>query len=154
MERDVLFIVVARQDVDSGDVGPTLVALNELIKSPQSARRWRERVDLMFEGYNQSREELFEMPVVRSFVQRLDEHFPYWLFFLSKAHFGLQCVLLCFLPPFLTAEAKARIFPEALGKLLGDRWFPAMNYVCSFVGMTEMEIERMTERVIEYVRAG
>ena len=154
MDPDFLHIVVARQDVLAGDTRSTLEALNSLIRSPAQALQWRERVDIAFDGYNETKEELFEMVEVRNFVYQLDEQFPFWFFFLSKAHFGLQCVMLCFLPPFLTPEAKAEIFPERIGRLLEDRWFPAMNHVCAYVGMSEREIEQMTDRVIEYMRAG
>lgn len=154
MDPDFLHVVVSKQDVLSGDTRSTLDVLKSLIRSPAHARQWRERVDIMFDGYNETREELFEIVEVRNFVYQLDEQFPFWFFFLSKAHFGLQCIMLCFLPPFLKPEAKAEIFPERVGRLLEDRWFPAMNHICEFVGMSEPEIEQMTDRVIEYVRAG
>ena len=47
---------------------------------------------------------------VSNFVCELDQQFPFWLFFLSKRHRGLQCLLFCFLPPFLTEAGRARSF--------------------------------------------
>lgn len=154
MEPDLLYIVVSKQDVLSGNTLSTIEVLKTLTRSPEDALRWRERVEIAFDGYNDSQWELFEIPEIRDFVYQLDEAFPFWLFFLSKARFGLQCIMLCFLPPFLKPEAKAEIFPEKIGRLLEDRWLPAMNHVCDFVGMNEKEIEQMTDRVIEYIRAG
>lgn len=154
MGPDLLQVVVSKQDVLSGNTQPTAEILRALLHSPEQALRWRERVDIAFDGYNETRWELFEIPEVRDFVFQLDEEFPFWLFFLSKAHLGLQCIMLCFLPPFLKPEAKARIFPERVGRLLEERWFPAMNEVCQFVCMSEQEIEQMTDRVVEYIRAG
>lgn len=154
MEPDLLYVVVSKQDVLSGNTQSTLDALKALTRSPEDALMWRERVDIAFDGYNDTQWELFEIPEIRNFVYELDEAFPFWLFFLSKARFGLQCIMLCFLPPFLKTEAKAEIFPERIGRLLEDRWLPAMNHVCEFVGMNEKEIEQMTDRVIEYIRAG
>lgn len=124
-----------------------------MIRTPEDALKWRERVDINFDGYNESRWELFEVSEVRDFVDKLDEHFPYWLFFLAKSHFGLQCVMLCFLPPFLTPEGKASTFPERINMLLENRWFPAMNHICNYVGMSEIEIMKMTDRVVDYLRA-
>lgn len=154
MDPDFLNIVVAKRDVLAGDTRSTLDALSSLIRSPADALQWRERVDIAFDGYNDTHWELFEIEEVRNFVLKLDEQFPFWLFFLSKAHFGLQCIMLCLLPPFLKPEAKAEIFSDRIGQLLEDRWFPAMNHVATFVGMSEREIEQMTDRVIEYIRAG
>jgi hypothetical protein len=153
IDPDFLYIVVDRQDVMAGNTRPTLDVLKSLIRSPAYARQWHERVDIAFDGYNETKEELFEIVDVRNFVYQLDEQFPFWFFFLSKSHFGLQCIMLCFLPPFLTPEAEAEIFPERIGRLLENRWFPAMNHVCKFIGMSELEIEQMTNRVIEYIWA-
>lgn len=153
MDNQCLFIVVPRVDIESCTIGPTLDALSVLVRSPQDAANWRERVDILFEGFDDSPAELFEIESVRRFVQMLDDQFPYWLYFLSKAHLGLQCILLCLLPPFLTEEAKARYFPDAIGSLLLDRWFPAMNYICAYVSMDEKEIEALSRRSMDYFRA-
>lgn len=154
MEPDFLYVVVSKDDVLSGNVQPTLEVLKSLTRSPENVLKWRERVDIAFDGYNETQWELFEIPEVRNFVHKLDEGFPFWLFFLSKATFGLKCILLCFMPPFLKPEARAHIFPERISQLLTDRWFPAMNQVCEYVGMSEREIEQITDRVVEYIRTG
>jgi hypothetical protein len=86
-----------------------------LTESPKTARHFAESVDIAFHGYDDIALELFEMPEVRSFVAKLDEKFPYWFFFLSKHNLGLQCVLLCFLPPSLTETARAEVFPALIG---------------------------------------
>ena len=98
--------------------------------------------------------ELFEIPEVREFVYALDEQFPYWLFFLDKSALGLQCLAHCFLPPFLTAEARQRIHREQLAELLSKRWFPAMNQVCEWVGFSEAQIETLTNRSVDYLFNG
>jgi hypothetical protein len=113
-----------------------------------------ERVEISFHGYDHHREELFEIPEVRNFVYQLDEQFPFWLYFLSKRHLGLQCLLFCFLPPFLTEDARSRIFPERINQLLTNRWFPAMNSICEYVGFSEMQIERLTKRALDYITTG
>jgi hypothetical protein len=151
---DFLHIIVTKQDVLARNTQPTIDSLLSLLQSPETALKWRERVDISFDGYNESQWELFEIPEVRDFVYHLDESFPYWLFFLSKAHFGLQCIMLCFLPPFLTPEAQANTFPDRIRKLFEDRWGPAMCYVCEFTGMTGQQVDQMTDRFIEYIKAG
>jgi len=154
MNPDLLYIVVSKQDILSGNTQSTIEALKTLTRSPKDALMWRERVDIMFDGYNDSQWELFEIPEVRDFVYQLDEEFPYWLFFMSKAHFGLQCIILCFMPPFLTPEAKEKHFPETLVRLLDKRWLPAMYHVCQYAGMSDRDIEPMLAGVFEYIKAG
>lgn len=147
-------IVVSREEVVAMDTASVLEALRALVASPEAALNYFESVDIAFHGYNDWREELFEIQEVREFVYALDNQFPYWLFFLDKRARGLQCIAYCFLPPFLTQEAKQQIFPERLNKLLTARWFPAMNYVCEAVGFSEEQIEVLTDRSVEYLLGG
>jgi hypothetical protein len=103
-----------------------------------------------FHGYDQDSRELFEIPEVREYVSALDSQFPFWLFFLTKFGLGLQCIMLCFMPPYLTEKARETIHPQRLDDLLSIRWFPAMNRVCELVGFTERQIESLTNGVVDY----
>ena len=154
MSPDFITIVVPRQEIQAGNKANVLESLKTLISSPETARKWFERVDIAIDGYNQTREELFEIVEVRNFVQELDDEFPFWLFFLSKRDTGLQCIAYCFLPPFLTQAAKAEIFPQQLDSLLSKRWFPAMNQLCDWVGMQEDDIEMLSDRSVQYLLGG
>jgi len=151
---DPLCYVISREQVESSDTADALRFLNGLMTTPKVARSNMERVDIAFHGYDENRWELFEIPEVRNFVYQLDEKFPYWLFFLSKQHLGLQAIMFCFLPPFLTDEAKAEIHPKKLQDLLLKRWFPAMNHVCAFAGVSENELELLTDRAVGYFTKG
>lgn len=151
---DPLIVVVSKNEVLSGDISPALSTLKKLIESPEVARSYREKVDIAFHGYDNNPNELFEIPEVRDYVYKLDEQFPFWLYFLSKKYLGLQALLLCFLPPFLKEEAKQRIFPERIDNLLTNRWFPALNHIGEFVGMDENENKAITERTIQYIVNG
>jgi len=151
---DFVTIIASKEEILTGDTSGVLIALRLLITSPETAIRWREKVDFAIDGYNDVQWELFEMPEVRAFVASIDEEFPFWLFFLSKHALGLQCIAYCFLPPFLKPEARAHIYPERLNDLLSRRWFPAMNQVCDWVGLSEAEIEAMSDRAVEYLLTG
>jgi len=144
-------IIVSREEVQRQDTSSVLKALRAFLKSPTTAKSYLERLEIAFDGYNNHAEELFEIQEVREFVYLLDEEFPFWLFFLDKSGLGLQCISLCFMPPYLSDEARAKIFPERLDDLLTRRWFPAMNQICDWVGMSEKEIEDLSERSVEYL---
>ena len=145
---------ISKEDVEAGDISASFGVLGRLVESPKTARQFAERVDIAFHGYDDVALELFEMPAVRSFVYRLDEKFPYWLFFLSKHYLGLQCVLLCFLPPSLTETARAEIFPALISDHLTRRWFPAMNHICRYAGFSEQEVNALTDSVEAYITHG
>lgn len=151
---DPLCIVVSRDEVRRRDISPALGTLTSLLSTPEKARAYKERVDIAFDGYNDDSRELDEIEEVRDFVHKLDAAFPFWLFFLSKHMLGLQCIVFCHLLPFLTDEGKAEHHPRQLEELLLKRWFPAMNQVAEYVGLTEKEIEEMTERVLLYIKIG
>jgi hypothetical protein len=147
-------IVVTRDDINAQATSSVLDALRSLIQSPDRARLFFEQVDIAFDGYNETSEELFEIQEVREFVYALDEEFPFWLYFLTKSGTGLQCIAYCFLPPFLTAPAKAEVFPARLNDLLMRRWFPAMNQVCEWTGFAEDEIASLTDGSVQYLLGG
>lgn len=151
---DPLGIIVSRDEVEALDTAPSLSILRQLTASPATARRFFERVDIAFHGYDDITLELLEIPEVRDFVHKLDEQFPFWLFFLSKHYLGLQCLLFCFLPPFLTEEGRSEIFPERIDRLLTNRWFPAMNCICEHARFSDQEIEQLSERVLTYIANG
>ena len=154
LEADPLVVVVSREEVEAMDMSAALAVLMRLVESPETARAFVERVDISFHGYDHTNEELFEIVEVRNFVQQLDEKFPFWFFFLSKRYLGLQCLLYCFLPPFLTEEARSRDFPERIDQLLSKRWFPAMSHISQFAGFSEKKIERLAERGVSYITNG
>lgn len=151
---DPLCIVISRDEILKQDISSVLSTLKSLMRSPEHARAYKERVDIAFDGYNDDPRELDEIDEVRNYVHRLDTEFPFWLYFLSKHMLGLRCIVSCHLLPSLTDKGKAEYHPRQLEKLLLDRWLPAMNYVAEYTGTTEKEIQEMTERFLTYIQTG
>jgi len=149
-----IIIVVTRSEVERRDTSIVMKPLGDLMRSPERARSFRERIDIAIDGYNEDPRELFEIDEVRAFVRELDGHFPYWLYFLSKEYTGLQCVTLCLLPPFLTREGKQKHFPAKLQEILEKRWQPALEKICSFAGVPESELLEIIERSARYLSDG
>jgi hypothetical protein len=103
---DFIFVVVSRKEVYVEGVDEVLGVLHYLATSPEALTTHRERVDIRFDGFNDDPRELWEIPEVRSFVERLDQQFPYWLYFLSRHGTGLLAIVRCFLLPHLKPEAE------------------------------------------------
>ncbi len=151
---DPLCVIISRDEVEQQDTRAVLRVLRRLVEAPEVARANMEKVDIAFHGYDDDVRELFEIPEVRSYVQGLSQEFPYWLFFLSKSCLGLQAIALCMLPPFLTTEAQAEVFPQRLYDILERSWGPATNYVAEFAGVSDKERDALIERSIVYIKAG
>lgn len=149
-----LVIVISREEVERQDLSGPLSVLKSLITSRESVRRNMTNVDIAFSGYDSTRSELFEISQVRNYVQALDAQFCYWLYFLSRSFLGLQCLAYCFLPPFLTEEARQRIHMERLTELIEERWGPAMYQLCSAAGHTEAEADELMESAAIYFTSG
>lgn len=152
-QPDFLSIAISRKDIEAGDISGTLSVLAKLL-SPDAALRYCEKVDVGVYGYDDFAGELNELPEIRDFVNKLDAAFPYWCYFLSKRATGLGFILSCFCPPYLAPESRDRIWLESIGEYLIRRGFPAMNQLCKATGCSESEIERMTNRVMEYITNG
>lgn len=149
-----VIIVVTRSEVERGDVTIVMEPLAALYATPEAARAHLGRLDVAFAGYDDDSRELFEIDEVREFVRRLDERFPYWMFFQSRYGTSLHCILLCFMPPFLTDEAKKKYFPDQLVALIEKRWLPATEKMCSYAGLTENDIEDLLNSFVDYATRG
>lgn len=148
---DFLNIVISKDDVLKKDFSSPMNILQQLIASPKVALYFKERVDIYIDGYNECRDELWEIPEVRNYVNELDEKFPFWLYFLSKNGGGLYVIIKCFLLPFLTPEAENEYnIPKLEGYLL-NRGFLAMNQICEYTGLSEEENVEMTNRGLKYL---
>lgn len=147
---DMLHLVIARSDIESGDIGPTLLTLRQMISSREYARAAQGILDLRIDGYDETDAELSEIDAVRSFMRALDDEFPYWLYFSNTHTSSLQMIALCFLPPFLTREGKKQHFGPRLGRLLLDRWIPALNSVADFAGLNDDELRARSDEAIGY----
>jgi hypothetical protein len=149
-EYSPLMIVIEKEDVLNGNIIPYIDTLNHLVSSKENMIKYYESVDISINGYDDTGWELFEIEEVRDFIHKLDEQFPFWLFFLSKKYSGLQMIAYCFLLPSLTDEAKAKYHPEQLMELLTKRWFGAMNQILDYLKFSEEENKRISDSVFRY----
>jgi hypothetical protein len=149
-----LNLVISREEVSVGDTTRALMVLRSLLESPQRALSQFQQVDLAFHGYDDVAWEIYEIDNVRAFVTALDESFPFWLFFMTKRNSTLQAIMLCFMPPFLTEAGRRRVFPKHLEALLTNRWLPATNQICQWVGFSDEQIDALLDEVAEYFSKG
>ncbi len=142
--------VIDREDVVAGDISGTLEFLKCLIKTEFAARQQFQNITISFNGYDLESQEVFENDLVRGYVQKLDLEFPYWLYVLDPCYPSFYAIAMCFLPPFLTEEARAEIHPPRLTNLLLDRWIPALFDLGQRTGMSESVLDLAALRWSEY----
>ncbi len=149
-----VIVVVDRSEVQRQDISGPLETLKQLVANRESMRAHMLNVDIGFSGYENTSDELFEIPEVRNYVVALDSEFPFWLYFLSRRLLGLQCLAYCHLVPFLTPAAPARVHPQQLYDLVERRWGPALLQVCSAAGHSDEEADALLKSAMEYLVSG
>ena len=149
-----LLIVISRDEVLRKDISGPLTTLKHLIASRDNIRANKLNVDVSFSGYENTREELFEILEVRNYVYTLDGEFPFWLYFLSRHFTGLQSLAYCYLLPYLTENARIETHPKQLADLIERRWGPALDSICSAAGHSELEADELLDSALKYFTSG
>jgi len=150
LEGTFLGIAVPRTDVESGDITYTLDALNRIRNSRVLSRKYQENIDLSIFGYDEEPRELFELPEVRRWMEKLDRNFPYWLYFLSKDSRSLAFVALCLCDYSIDRQTPMiEIESKSLSTFL-NKHFPAMNEICHSLGLDETEVFELSNRVAKF----
>ncbi|MEI7813011.1 MAG: hypothetical protein WCJ01_11415 [Ignavibacteria bacterium] len=149
-----LVIIVSKKEVLERNIQPALHVLRSLTVLPEISKAYKENVEITFQGYRDNISELFKSKPVREYVNLLDDEFPFWFFFLSKECRGLQNMVHCYIPPFLTDKGKREVFPERIGYYLTHRWLPAMTHLGQFAGCSEEEISELADRGVRYIESG
>ena len=92
---DWLGVAVSRSDVENRDISTTLGTLSGLLDTDATVRRFRGRVNVSFDGFDDDPREIYEIPEIRRFCAELDARFPYWLYFLSMEDSSLKMMTFC-----------------------------------------------------------
>ena len=92
---DWLGVTVSRRDVENRDTATTLGTLSSLLDTDATVRRFRGRINVSFDGFNDDPREIYEISEIRRFCAELDARFPYWLYFLSTEDSSLKMMAFC-----------------------------------------------------------
>ena len=147
-DADWLRVVVFRAEVETADVSRTAAVLSRVLVDRSSVQRYRERVDLSFDGYSNDPRELYEIPEVRRFCKKLDESFPYWFYFLSTESFMLRIVASC-----LCSVTKPMLGIVSFGPDLVEfitAHFQALNWIFDNYSLDERDNVEISGKVIQY----
>lgn len=142
-------IVIAREDIESGETGRVLEILYRFLTTKKIAKKNRELLDFSVDGYNDDQRELYEIPEVREWFTELDRQFGYWFYFLSKKAKSLRLLAACLCKYEKTNDGAVSIDSADLAGFVEASFIP-MNEICNTVGMSELEILRLSENAMTY----
>lgn len=146
-----VILVFSRRQVEERDLSEPLEFLRRLTASREVALEFSGRISLVVDGYNDDPRELFEIPEVRSFLQRLDLEWPHWFFFLSQADPSIQCLESCLADTIEIAPGVVSIDVDQMEGNLA-RHFTAMHRLREQLGLPEDTCEEIAEGVISLIR--
>ena len=148
VDADWLRVVVYRAEVEANDVSRTAAVLSRVLADRSAVQRYRGRVDLSFHGYSNDPRELYEIPEVRRFCEKLDEAFPYWFYFLSTERVMLRVVACC-----LCSVTKPMLGIVSFGPDLIEfitHHFQALNWIFDNYSLDERDNVEIGGKVIQY----
>lgn len=78
---DLIVMEITRSSVESGLTGDIVTRLMRLTDNPAAVASGRDKMLLMFEGYDADPRELYEIPEVVRFFRAVSKQWPYWWHF-------------------------------------------------------------------------
>lgn len=152
-DPDLIVVLLDRVNISVCNTVPAVAALRTLLLDPARVRQFAGRVTFVFDGYDDEKDELYQNPIVRAFIVRLTEQFPYWLHFVRKDDDALFVLVMCLMGPEGVAvehhpgkrvrlEVNSDKFNEVVLTL-----FEHMNALYADYGLSDAENSAMTQQV-------
>lgn len=94
-----LFVLrISHKDIVTCNLASVLERLHIIADTPEAARRYRESLMFIVDGYDTDPRELQEIPEARAFFAALAQQWPHWLWFLAR-DMGAVALLVSMLCP-------------------------------------------------------
>ncbi|MHB8523142.1 MAG: chlororespiratory reduction 6 domain-containing protein [Limisphaerales bacterium] len=86
---------VPYEDILSGNTDTVLSALRGFLTNRERVVRGRNKITLLFAGYDDDPRDVYNIPEIRRYAKALDEQFPYWFYFADLDQGTLKVLALC-----------------------------------------------------------
>jgi len=90
-----LFLVFTREEVEAADISGMVERLNELVATRESALAAKQRIVLFTSDYDHDARELWDIPEVRAFIQRVFAACPFIFFLTASSTVALFLACCC-----------------------------------------------------------
>lgn len=152
-DPDLIVVLLDQVNISVCNTTPAVTALRTLLTDPTRVRHFAGRVTFAFHGYDGQTDELYQNPIVCTFVERLTEQFPYWFHFVRKDDDALFVLVMCLLgPDGVTAEhqpdgrVRLDVSPSKFNEVVMTL-FEHMNGLYADNGLSDEENSAMTQKV-------
>ncbi len=151
-EGTVLFLVASKQEVVKCEVGNLVDSLMKLSDTKGNVEKGAGRMVLVFEGWDDDKRELWDIPEVVAYFKLVNSFWSYWFHFCDTLgdNIGVVCYLLCPLKKELVDGkylTMIKSHSELKNVLLS--LFDSMNNLYEQHGFSEEENVKTSKRVIK-----
>ena len=151
-EPDSIHLVVSRSDVAATNTEEILQSLRKINSSKENALRFRASVDIGVHGYNDDDRELYEIPEVCRYYEKLTTQFPYLFFFLNLQTPTLKAIAFCVCGARLIGNGNVEINNAKLATFLQSQ-FSGLNSLFQDYGLDDdyPDLNReISEEILRY----
>lgn len=141
-------LMASKEEVEAGNIAGALASLQKLLK-PANAWKFRGRLIFGIRGYDDDPRDLWEIEEVRSWMQKLDREFPYWLYFMDTGPSSTLSFIAFSLCRYEKVSGGKVIPPEELQRFLLSH-FIAMNDLSRRLGETQEENDARLREVAAF----
>lgn len=131
---------IQRVWVEANDLRPAVAALERVLANTETVQRFKGRLHLFFDGYDDDPRELWVIPEVHAYVTALDAEFPYWLWFMAFDDPTLLLLVSCCCRVaaygFHGDKVSTTVYPAEIAAFL-DRHLIALQELATHFGIPE-----------------
>lgn len=154
--NDPLMLIIPRVEVEAQNVAPLLRRF-----APDKLPRGKELAAMMntfhfaVHGYDDDPTEVYAIPAVRKYYQKLHREWPYAFYFCDLRGESLMMMTMCCLDNLSGKKhagaplAQVEIDPMELLKFIMDGWAP-MNQMCEQADLSERAIYDRSKAIMNY----
>ena len=145
-----VILMISRRQVESADIASILTKLKPFLADREEAWRYRGQMSLVVDGYDEDPREIVDIPDVRTFLQLLNERWPYWAFFFNQVDDSIKLLGSCVCGSNFPGNGVIEIDGTKLVEFL-RRGFGGMNLIFETFGFPEDELKTMGEGFLEVI---
>ena len=143
-DAESAIILISRNEIEVGDVCPTVDRLHDMVLTRESALATMQRIALLIHGYDDEPKALWDFPEVREWVIRMFEECPHYFFLARPGSTSLEMVAACYCREDRSTGGKLFFDPERVKAFL-ELGFDGLNEVTQRLAISVEHNKRISE---------
>lgn len=141
---------IPRSHIESGDTTETKFFLDSIISCREVALAYLQKIEFTVDGYNEDSRELFEIAEVVDYLKKLNNLFPFWMFFQPADGKWLK-VLAVSLCEGKQLPSRQILYNEEMMEVLIAKWYEKLNELCHKLAITQKINRKISGDVIRII---